>query len=72
MYLYRFEATIENRSIPIVILASDDEKAFKLVDSELEKFYVKKPEVEELSLYEKKKISQSGGYVLDVEVLSKR
>lgn len=72
MFLYRFEASIENRTVPIVILANDDEKAFKLVDSELEKFYVKKPDVKELLMYEKKKISQSGGYVLDVEVSSKR
>ncbi|WP_088041709.1 DUF3906 family protein [Bacillus sp. EAC] len=72
MYLYRFEALIEDRTVPIVILASDDEKAFRLVDTELQKFYVKKPDVKELFMYEKKKISQSGGYVLDVEVLSKR
>jgi len=72
MYLYRFEALIEDRTVPIVILANDDEKAFRLVDTELQKFYVKKPDVKELFMYEKKKISQSGGYVLDVEVLSKR
>ncbi|WP_088010946.1 DUF3906 family protein [Gottfriedia acidiceleris] len=72
MFLYRFEASIENRIVPIVILANDDEKAFKLVDTELEKFYVKKPDVKELLMYEKKKVSQSGGFVLDLEVLSKR
>ncbi|WP_088071147.1 DUF3906 family protein [Gottfriedia luciferensis] len=72
MFLYRFEASIEDRTIPIVILANDDDKAFKLVDSELEKFYVKKPDVKDLLLYEKKKVTQSGGYVLDIEVLSKR
>lgn len=72
MFLYRFEATIESRIVPIVILASDDKKAFKLVDTELEKFYVKKPDVKELLMYEKKKVSQSGGFVLDLEVLSKR
>jgi hypothetical protein len=72
MYLYRFEAVIDERIVPIVIVANDDEKAFKLVDSEIEKFYIKKPSVNELLLYEKKKIGQSGGYVLDVEVSSKR
>jgi hypothetical protein len=72
MFLYRFEASIESRIVPIVILASDDEKAFKLVDTELEKFYVKKPNVKELLMYEKKKVSQNGGFVLDLEVLSKR
>ncbi|PGL72431.1 DUF3906 family protein [Bacillus sp. AFS055030] len=72
MFLYRFEALIESRVVPIVILASDDEKAFKLVDTELEKFYVKKPDVKELLMYEKKKVSQSGGFVLDLEVLSNR
>ena len=72
MFLYRFEASIESRIVPIVILASDDEKAFRLVDTELEKFYVKKPDVKELLMYEKKKVSQSGGFVLDLEVLSKR
>ncbi|PEJ56975.1 hypothetical protein CN692_15475 [Bacillus sp. AFS002410] len=72
MFLYRFEATIQSRVVPIVILASDDEKAFKLVDTELEKFYVKKPVVKDLLMYEKKKVNQSGGFVLDLEVLSKR
>ncbi|PGS48908.1 DUF3906 family protein [Bacillus sp. AFS041924] len=72
MFLYRFEATIQSRVVPIVILASNDEKAFKLVDTELEKFYVKKPDVKDLLMYEKKKVSQSGGFVLDLEVLSKR
>jgi hypothetical protein len=64
MYLYRFEVILNSEVIPVVIAASEDEQAFQLVDVELEKYFLKQPDVEEVSLYEKKKIRSGNGFVL--------
>ncbi|MBH0165590.1 DUF3906 family protein [Fictibacillus sp. 7GRE50] len=64
MYLYRFEVILKSEVIPVVIAASTDEQAFQLVDIELEKYFLKQPEVDEISLYEKKRIRTGNGFVL--------
>lgn len=64
MYLYRFEVVTKSTVIPVVIAALSDEQAFGLVDVELEKYFLKQPEVEEISLYEKKRIRNGNGFVL--------
>ncbi|MCM3718844.1 DUF3906 family protein [Fictibacillus phosphorivorans] len=64
MYLYRFEVNLKSEVVPVVIAASTDEQAFQLVDVELEKYFLKEPDIEEISLYEKKKIRSGNGFVL--------
>ncbi|MFG6495066.1 DUF3906 family protein [Fictibacillus sp. UD] len=64
MYLYRFEVISKSTVIPVVIAASTDEQAFQLVDIELEKYFLKQPNVDEISLYEKKRIRTGNGFVL--------
>jgi Protein of unknown function (DUF3906) len=64
MYLYRFEVLSKSEIIPVVIAASSDEQAFQLVDVELEKYFLKLPDIEETSLYEKKKIRNGNGFIL--------
>jgi hypothetical protein len=64
MYLYRFEVATCSEVIPVVIAASTDEQAFQLVDIELEKYFLKEPAVNEISLYEKKRIRSGNGFVL--------
>lgn len=64
MYLYRFEVLSKSEIIPVVIAASSDEQAFQLVDVELEKYFLKLPDFEEISLYEKKKIRSGNGFIL--------
>jgi hypothetical protein len=64
MDLYRFEVVTKEDVIHVVIAASDDDQAFKLVDVELEKYFLKYPEVEEITLFEKKKIRKGNGFVL--------
>ncbi len=64
MNLYRFEVTIKQEPIHVVIVAESDEQAFQLVDIELEKHYLKMPEVDDISLYEKRKIKNGAGFVL--------
>ncbi|MGE7592102.1 DUF3906 family protein [Peribacillus frigoritolerans] len=64
MNLYRFEVTIKEKPIHVIIVADSDEKAFELVEIELEKHYLKMPEVDDISLYEKRKIKNGAGFVL--------
>lgn len=64
MNLYRFEVTIKEKPIHVIIVADSDEQAFELVDIELEKHYLKMPEVDDISLYEKRKIKNGAGFVL--------
>ncbi|MED4696395.1 DUF3906 family protein [Peribacillus frigoritolerans] len=64
MNLYRFEVAIKEKPIHVIIVADSDEKAFELVDIELEKHYLKMPEVDDISLYEKRKIKNGAGFVL--------
>ncbi|AIE58979.1 DUF3906 family protein [Bacillus methanolicus] len=65
MNLYRFEVTLKgNEVIHVVIAAENDEDAFRLVDVEIEKHFLKLPEIQDISLYEKKKIRKGNGFVL--------
>ncbi|OYD08413.1 DUF3906 family protein [Paludifilum halophilum] len=64
MYLYRFEVTANQEVIDVVVAASGDDEAFQIVEAELEKYFLKMPSVEDISLYEKKRIRKGGGFVL--------
>ncbi|RLQ95885.1 DUF3906 family protein [Falsibacillus albus] len=64
MDLYRFEVTTDNEIIDVVIAASTDQQAFELVEVELEKYFLKMPEINDITLYEKKKIRRGNGFVL--------
>ncbi|HHY73572.1 MAG TPA: DUF3906 family protein [Bacillus bacterium] len=64
MNLYRFEVTINNQLLHAVVAAENDETAFRLVDIELEKKFINVKDVQNVSLYEKKKIEKGTGFVL--------
>ncbi|WP_341356420.1 DUF3906 family protein [Rossellomorea sp. y25] len=65
MNLYRFEVTTHDFVTIVVVAAESDEKAFDLVEIELEKYFLKKPDVVDISLYEKRRIRGNGaGFVL--------
>lgn len=68
MNVYRMEVTIIQdmiqKVINVVIAAQDDQSAFRLAEIEVEKTYLKLPEVEEMAILEKKKIGKGGGFVL--------
>jgi hypothetical protein len=64
MDLYRFEVVTKNEVIPVIIAAESEEKAFRAVEVELEKYFLKLPDIEEITLYEKKKIRNSAGFVI--------
>ncbi|MGL4820301.1 MAG: DUF3906 family protein [Bacilli bacterium] len=65
MELYRFivEAK-EQGEFPVIIVASGEEEAFRLLDIELEKHFVRTPELTDVTLYEKRRVGKGTGYVL--------
>jgi len=64
MNIYRFEVTTKNDVIHVIIAAKDDEQAFHLVEIELEKHFLKIPDIVDISLFEKKKIGRGNGFVV--------
>lgn len=64
MNLYRFEVTINNELLHAVVAAENDETAFRLVDVELEKQLYKIADVQNISLYERKKLYKGAGFVM--------
>lgn len=64
-YLYRFEVGLSNKDVVAIIHAENDEAAFLHLDIELEKFYLRAPDVREITLREKKRIGKRSGYILD-------
>jgi hypothetical protein len=64
MNLYRFEVTTKAHVIYVIIAAKDDEQAFRLVEIELEKHFLKIPDIIDISLFEKKKIGRGNGFVV--------
>jgi hypothetical protein len=64
MNLYRFEVTTKDGVIYVIIAAKDDEQAFRLVEVELEKHFLKVPDFTDISLHEKKPIRRGGGFVI--------
>ena len=64
MDLYRFEAVLVSDIVPIIVVAQSEEQAFKLAEIELEKHFLPWPEVQEISLFEKKKIRKGAAFVV--------
>jgi hypothetical protein len=64
MNLYRFEVTIDTGVIHVIVAAENEEMAFKQADIEIERHFVKIPEVVDMTLYEKRVIKQAAGFVL--------
>ncbi|WP_353948462.1 DUF3906 family protein [Sporolactobacillus sp. Y61] len=65
MELYRFIVTSEEQEIPVVAVAENEESAFRIVDRELDRTFLKKIRVDDIALVEKKRILKNGaGFVL--------
>lgn len=65
MNVYKFLVKTKKDTIPVIIVAENEEKAFDQVEIELEKHFIEVPDYEEITLYEKKKIHKGAGFVID-------
>ena len=64
MNLYRFEVTIDTEVVHVIVAAENEEVAFKQVDIEIERHFVKIPEVSDVTLYEKRIFKHAAGFVI--------
>ncbi|MDR6226632.1 DUF3906 family protein [Desmospora profundinema] len=69
MYLYRFEVDLVDQTVPVIIAARDDDHAFRLVEDELEKHFLKMPREMDIILHEKKRLGTGTGFVLEGEAV---
>ncbi|OEH92743.1 DUF3906 family protein [Bacillus solimangrovi] len=67
MNLYRLRATTSAGEFNIVTAAQSEEEAFAYAEQEIEKQFLKIPEIEEIVLYEKKKINKGNAFVIQEE-----
>ena len=63
MFLFRFHVRLSDENVTVIVVAKDEEKAFTTAEIEVEKHYLKLPQIEEVILVEKKPIYTSGGFV---------
>ena len=64
-YLYRFDVNLGKKDVVAIISAENDEAAFLHLEVELEKVYLRLPDVQEITLREKKRLTKRAGYILD-------
>lgn len=60
MNLYHFTVVVDNKDIPVIVAAENDEQAFKRAEVEVEKNFLKFPEIKEIVMIERKKITSNG------------
>ncbi|WP_100406864.1 DUF3906 family protein [Bacillus solitudinis] len=66
MNLYRFEVETEQDGVLyVVVAASDEQTAFNIAEIEVEKYFIKLPELKSVTLLEKKAIRKAAGFVIE-------
>ncbi|MBD2872973.1 DUF3906 family protein [Paenibacillus arenilitoris] len=65
MFLYKIEIELADRLAYLVILADSDEKALNLVESHVERHFIKKPDIRSIALVEKKRVENGSGYIVE-------
>ncbi|OLO42785.1 hypothetical protein BTR23_01940 [Alkalihalophilus pseudofirmus] len=64
MYLFRFEVTLEDTVVTVIVAAKEEEAAFNLAEIEVEKEYLKLPKIKEVVLVEKKPVRTGTGFMV--------
>ncbi|WP_106766320.1 DUF3906 family protein [Paenibacillus faecalis] len=67
MYLYRLEVECSKGKLTVITAAEDEEKAFRAVDEHMERHFLTMPDIHEVTLLEKKRISPGTAYVIDMK-----
>ncbi|RKD26731.1 hypothetical protein BEP19_16140 [Ammoniphilus oxalaticus] len=67
VFLYKVEAVLsENKLMTIIVVAGSDEKAFTSAENNLVRHTISSPNIQQLSIVEKKPLSRGGvGYVIE-------
>ncbi|WLR52822.1 DUF3906 family protein [Bacillus tianshenii] len=64
MNLYRLQANTSEGELDIIAAAPDEETAFEVAEIEIEKHFLKLPVINDIVLYELKKIRNGNAFVL--------
>jgi len=65
MNLYRFEATLnDHKIVHVIVAAENDDAAFEQVEVELERHFLKLPEIKDITLYDRKEVKNGSGFVI--------
>ncbi|WP_424766766.1 DUF3906 family protein [Paenibacillus sp. sgz302251] len=65
MFLYKIEIELIDRMTYLVLLADTDEKAMNVVESQIQRHYIKMPEIRSIALVEKKRVENGNGYIIE-------
>lgn len=60
MNLYYFKVLIDQEEITVIVVAESDDQAFKRAEIEVEASFLKLPEIKEIVLLERKKVTNKG------------
>lgn len=65
MYLYRMEVLSDQGKLVVITAAEDEEKAFHAVDEHVERHFLAMPDIREVTLLEKKRLTPGTAYVIE-------
>ncbi|CAM4059167.1 DUF3906 family protein [Paenibacillus alkaliterrae] len=65
MFLYKMEIELVDRMAYLVLLSDSDEKALNVVESHIQRHFIKMPEIRSIALLEKKRVENGNGYVIE-------
>lgn len=65
MHLFKIEVELPNQTVYLLVVAENEEKAFGYIDEHLAHHFVKRPEVKEASIIQKKSLRSGQGYVIE-------
>lgn len=60
MSLYHFKVLVNEQELTVIVAAENDQQAFKRAEIEVEQSFLKLPEIKEIVLVERKKITSKG------------
>jgi hypothetical protein len=65
MFLYKLEIKLAGSNVCLIVLADSDESAFGYAEGHLVRHFIKKPEILETAIVEKKRVEKGSGYVIE-------
>ncbi|MCM3760412.1 DUF3906 family protein [Alkalihalobacillus oceani] len=63
-YLYKFEVDLADKSVTVIVAADSEEAAFTAAEQEVEKCFLKLPEIGEITLLEKKPLRKTAAFMV--------
>ncbi|WP_100372526.1 DUF3906 family protein [Bacillus sp. FJAT-45037] len=65
MQLYKFEVETTDTTVHVIVAANSEEDAFRCAEVEVEKQFLVLPEINEMTLLERKTVKKAVGFVIE-------